>query len=236
MKSLRVLAEPDSGRHSIERDWATCLQTVSSRATQRWPHARCAVAASLTLAGANAVAGPIAIPSDVSISLTANPRNNLTPGQVVAFTITATNNGPEPVTALPLISSDFVDEFDLQAGSSECPGIALLVTDGETFHYNFVWYPNDEGAIALGETRVCRINLPITSRAPNVLPFSFGMPSFVTDLHASNNTATVYLRRAFVATRSVPALSPIMLLLLATSLAGVAGLAHRHKSVSIRDR
>lgn len=183
------------------------------------------LALALTLTCVSAAAGPIDIPSDVSVGLTAVPSDYSLPGQTIVFTITAINHGPEPVTALLLISSDFIDEFDLSGGSPDCEGLGLLVSDGETFHYNYVWFPTDVGVFAVGETRICRINLPITANAPAVLPFSFGFPGFVTDLDASNKTATVYLRRAAAASTPVPTLSSMLLLLLAALLGAIGGVA-----------
>ena len=50
---------------------------------------------------ASVSAGTISLPADVSFSLTAEPASNLHSGQRIAFTLSATNHGPEPRRRLP---------------------------------------------------------------------------------------------------------------------------------------
>ncbi len=156
------------------------------------------------------------IPSDVAISMTATPTDNLDPGELISFVITATNLGPEPVSVLPMISSQFIDEFDLgPGGSSNCPGIALLVSDGKYFFYQFVWTPTLAGPpLGVGETRRCELNFSLTAAAPEVLPFTFGIVQSWIDLNESNNSATVILRRGAIAPVTLSMLSPGVLMLL----------------------
>src|SRR5450432_3489793 len=53
----------------------------------------------------------VAIQSDIGVTLTATPTTNLTPGQLVSFTLTVTNYGPLPASILVLDSSMFTDEI-----------------------------------------------------------------------------------------------------------------------------
>ncbi len=172
---------------------------------------------------ANLLAGPIILPSDVSVALTAEPSVNLQSGQRITFTISVTNHGPQPVDQLAVRSSAIYDELDVfTASSSDCEGdIILAVVDlQDSFYYLYTYYAAfQESPLAVGETRICHLNLEYTQWAPAVFPVTFAMRSY-TDLDPSNNSATVTLRRA-VDVKPVPALSPtwlglLMILLMAT--------------------
>lgn len=175
-------------------------------------------------------AGFVNVPADVSVGLTVEPNSGLITGQPVTFTIAVTNHGPDPVNSLLLVSSDFVDEFDLSFGSTNCPDFGLIVTDGKTFHYNFLVRPTHAGTLAVGETRICQMTQVLSSQAPDVWSFAFEIPFFYIDLNPANNIASVTLRRATAAappamlpTLSVPALLALASLLLLmgwTSLRG----------------
>ncbi|HET9033926.1 MAG TPA: hypothetical protein VFN25_13610 [Dokdonella sp.] len=174
----------------------------------------------LLLVSVFAVAPPPAfsqgtIPSDVAITMTATPSDNLSPGELISFVITATNLGPAAVPVLPMISSQFIDEFDLgPGGSSNCPGIALQVADGKYFFYNLVWDPTITAPLAAGETRVCELKFSLTEAAPEILPFTFGIYESWVDLNEANNSATVILRRGDMAPVTLPMLSPGALMVL----------------------
>ncbi len=172
-------------------------------------------------------AGELSIPSDIAVALTASPDVDLVPGEPITFSVSTTNLGPEPVNLLLLISSDFYDQFGPSDVPNDCPGLVVVVSDGETFHYNFWWYPTDAGILAVGETRVCPITLTLTSQAPPTMQFSFGLPYFITDLNPANDSATVTLRRAIAAAAPIPALSPATLLVLTALLAACGGIAQR---------
>lgn len=179
----------------------------------------------------------VELPSDVSVSLFAEPTMGLVPGDSVGFTISVTNNGPEPVDRLTVVSSFFVDQFDAAAGSiSACEGpLGVSVSDFiGGYEYWISWDPvtyTDPALITLdvGETRTCHFSMPLTSAAPYVYPFSFGLAGFLSDLDSSNDSAEVVLNRApsGVTATSVPTLSLTALGLLAGLLALVVGVHHR---------
>lgn len=164
--------------------------------------------------------------TDISVGLAAQPSSGLVPGQPIVFTLAVTNNGPESVDDynLALYSSDILDQFDASSGSTDCQGYTVVVSDGKTFHFNIVWSPTiqGQGALEVGETRSCHISLALSSQAPAVWPFSFGVADFFDDLNPDNNVSTVILRRGDVAPVAVPTLSISMLVFFIVVLATVA--------------
>ncbi|HET6545210.1 MAG TPA: hypothetical protein VFG55_00515 [Rhodanobacteraceae bacterium] len=164
---------------------------------------------------------PTPVPADVSVDLVADPANNLAPGELVTFTLSVTNHGPETVNDVSLQSSTFIDEFDVNGeGSTDCQNLDVAVADfAGGYDYRFLWYLTLQGSLAVGETRSCHIQLAM-GNLPAVFAFSFFVPDYYQDINPSNNSATVYLRRgpapAFV---PVPALSRWTQWLLATWLA-----------------
>jgi hypothetical protein len=191
-----------------------------------------------TVVAGSALAGNIVeLPSDVSVSLEAEPTAGLEPGDTVTFTISVTNHGPEVVDRLTLSSSFFVDELDAFAGSIvACEG-PLLVSVSDFiggYEYWIDWdpvSPTDPGLLTLdvGETRTCQFNMPLTNAAPEVYSFSFRLADFLSDLDPSNDDATVVLHRAPSGTRAaaVPTLSPSALAILAALLALLASVRRR---------
>jgi hypothetical protein len=203
------------------------------------PISRFVVAALLLAAGAmgtarSATAGNIVyLPSDVSVSLNAEPTTGLHTGDWVTFTVSVTNRGPEPVNQLTSVSSFFVDELDVSIGTvGACEGpLGVAVSDFiGGYEYWISWDPVTSTDPALttldvGETRTCQFSMPLTRAAPDSYPFSFGLAGFLSDLDPSDDTATVVLNRApsGVNAASVPALSlsALGLLIGLTMLAGV---------------
>jgi hypothetical protein len=173
-------------------------------------------------------AGPILIPSDLAVSFSAEPNAELHPGDVVAFTISITNNGPEPVDRFALGSSPIYDELDVLSATINCNSrLILAVTDLEDgFYYTYTWavlLPGDP-PMQVGETRYCYFSLPYTPWAPPEFPLTFSSAPFI-DLDPSNNSATVTLLRAMqsTATTAVPTLSSTTLAML-IALMGLLGL------------
>jgi hypothetical protein len=183
-------------------------------------------AACLASVTAHATVPPIIVPSDIAVTLTATPTVNLMPDQRIAFTLTVTNLGPATVNDLIVQSSPIYGEFDLSTGTVDCQYMALEVADNPTdFYYRFVWYlAGFSGDFPAGETRTCHISFLITAQAPAVTPFTFGLPYYYVDINPSNDSATVFLQRAI---DPIPALSPAMLLLLASMMAATAGVVRR---------
>ena len=177
-------------------------------------------------------AGTIPLPSDVSVALTAEPDGNLQSGQRIAFTISVTNHGPEPVSPVSLGSSPIYDELDILSATADCgDDLALAVVDtSDGFYYVYDWFPTTESPLAVGETRYCYLNLDFTEWAPDTFSLTFSMPDFLVDRDPSNNSATVTLRRATqgAATATpVPTLSPLALGMLAGLLTWLASIVRR---------
>jgi hypothetical protein len=173
--------------------------------------------------------------SDVGVTLTATPTTNLVPGQPIDLTMTVTNYGPNPIPVVEVSSSLWVTEITpISFDQSEC-FLVVSVLDGATPAYFMSWViaglPG-EPVFAVGETLTCHFSFSLTASAPASMPFSFGLPSFITDLNPSNDTGTVTLRRAPAPPPTpVPALSTTMIWLL-TALLGVStGIAHRRRRV-----
>lgn len=195
--------------------------------------------ATTAIAGSVTAGNVVELPSDVSVSLIAEPTLELEPWDSVTFTISVTNNGPEVVDRLGLMSSFFVDELDVSTGSvGACEGdLGAAVSDFiGGYEYFIIWYPVlpwDPAFLTLdvGETRTCQFSMPLTSAAPSIYPFSFFIPSSLSDLDASNNSATVTLHRATGSDAvPIPALSPFPLCILATLLTGLAWAARTRNS------
>ena len=191
----------------------------------------------VTVAGSAAAGNIVALPSDVSVSLMAEPTLGLESGDAVAFTVSVTNNGPEVVDRLSLASSFFRDELDVFAGSviaCEGPLIVSVADYIGGYEYWISWdpvSPTDPALLTLdvGETRTCHFSMPLTSAAPDVYPFSFGLADFLADLDASNNSASVTLRRAVgLDVAPVPTLSPFALSMLGVLLTGMVWLGSTH--------
>ena len=176
------------------------------------------------------LAGPIFIPSDIAVSLTAEPSGDLQPGDIVSFTISITNNGPEPVDRFALQSSPIVDELDvLSGGTIDCDDhLFVTVADfGSGFYYTYIWqlaFPG-EPPLQVGETRHCYFSDPYTEWAPSEFPVTFSPGTAFSDLDPSNDATTVVLRGATqgVATTPVPALSPMALATLIALMASFGG-------------
>ena len=184
---------------------------------------RTAVIALALLASPLIHAAEVVIPSDLSVHLSAQPAVNIEPGEPIVFTLTITNHGPEPVNHVGFISSDFYDQIDLNFGGADCKGIVLSVADGETFHFNYSWYPTlFDGPLAVGESRTCHITLALTHQAPPIWSLGFSLRTFFEDINPSNNAATVILRRGEAAPTTVPSHSPLTLLLLVMGLLATA--------------
>jgi hypothetical protein len=174
------------------------------------------------------IAGDIIVPADISVRLIAKPDSNIALGEPIDFTLSVTNHGPELVNELTLISSDFVNEFNLDQGEA-CPNEFFTVTDGEAYHYNIGWAvtgsPPEILPLEVGETRICHIQLFLTESAPTAFPFGFHLLARYEDIDPTNDSATVVLRRVVDAATPIPGLSwttRLALLGLLTACAGAA--------------
>ncbi|HET6545212.1 MAG TPA: hypothetical protein VFG55_00525 [Rhodanobacteraceae bacterium] len=168
---------------------------------------------------------PTPVPADLSVDLLAEPNANLEPGELVTFTLSVTNHGPETVNIVSLRSSTFIDEFDLNGeGSSDCQNLVVAVGDfSGGYDYTLSWYLTLQGPLAVGETRSCHIRL-VMGNLPAVFAFSFFVSPYFQDINPANDRATVYLRRgATPAATPIPTLSRAAASLLAALIALMAG-------------
>jgi hypothetical protein len=186
----------------------------------------CYLLISCAFAAGSAHAG-FALTSDVGVTLSASPTTQLTTGEPINFTMTVTNYGPDPIPVVEVMSSMWLNQiFPISYDPSECT-LIVSVLDGVTPSYSMSWIiaglPG-EPVFAANETRTCHFSLSLTAAAPAVTPFSFGLPSFITDLNPDNDAVTVLLQRAIDA---IPTLSSMMLWLLAGLLAAMTGIVQR---------
>jgi hypothetical protein len=139
----------------------------------------------------------------------------LQPGDIVSFTISITNNGPEPVDRFALQSSAIVDELDVLNGTIDCDDhLFVTIADfGSGYYYTYIWqlsFPG-EPPLQVGETRHCNFSDPYTEWAPPKFRVTFSPGTAFSDLNPSNDAATVVLLGAThgIATTPVPTLSSI---------------------------
>ena len=158
----------------------------------------------------------VPLPSDVSFRMAASPSRGISAGHTIELTLSVTNNGPVALKTVPILSSNFYDQFDLASTQSDCFIVLIVADDGTPYSYYYIWYPTDEFEMEVGETRVCHIKLALTRAAPFVTAFSFGLPDFYVDANPANDRAAVYLQKAV---DSVPMLSPAIEALLAMLIA-----------------
>lgn len=174
----------------------------------------------LSILVADTYAGPLLIPSDISTTVTATPQTDLQPGQMVTFTVSITNHGPAPVDSLLITGPQVYDQLFFPTGSWNDCGMFVNVVDLiDTSYWNTIWHPASPfaPALAAGETRICHLQLALTSTAPATMPVSFGLPQFIIDQNPANDRATVLLAKPI---SPVPGLSPIALMLLTSLLLG----------------
>jgi hypothetical protein len=135
------------------------------------------------------------LPSDLVVTMTANPDSGLVPHQMFELTIAVTNRGPENIHTLGLYSSYFSDEFALSLASNDC-GLSFAVLDGDDWWaYAYLWSPNRNSDLAVGQTKTCHLKLALSLEAPPTVAFTFTLPSDYVDPDPSNDHATVYLHR-----------------------------------------
>ncbi|HEY6942880.1 hypothetical protein [Dokdonella sp.] len=178
----------------------------------------------LACAAANeSMAGSVLLPADVAVTLTATPSSNLNAGQRITMVISVTNNGPDPVDRVVLLSSAIYNELDTTTASADCAGnLVLAVVDlGSSFYYMYTWSAATAATpIAPGESRGCTLNIDYTAMAPPIFPVTFGFPNWLSDQNPSNNTATATLLGAAASPAApVPTLSAWGAALLATTIA-----------------
>jgi hypothetical protein len=171
-----------------------------------------------------------ALPSDVGVTLTASPTTNLQPGQPIDMTLTVTNYGPADVPILFVESSMFADEmYFVSTNWDECL-IDEIGADPASGPETFIaeW---DLAGFSLWGTlppfppgsATCHFQIALTSNAPPIYQFSFGLSALEPDPNPTNDVATVTLQRAPAPPPTpLPTLSTWMLLLLAGLSAGLA--------------
>ena len=185
-------------------------------------------------------AGSLVLPSDVSVALSADPAFRLEPLEPINFTLTVTNNGPNPVPLLVVNSAAiYDDQFTVYDGTSDC-GLITSVADGPTSYWYYrEWYLASEvlgyPPLDPGEVRTCHFTESLWYSAGRETSYSFGIPETWSDPDPSNNIATVDLFRA-VPTVPIPAASGFSLAALAAFLAAMASRFVRSQAGQVHRR
>ncbi|HMM67858.1 MAG TPA: hypothetical protein PKC03_13050 [Dokdonella sp.] len=186
----------------------------------------------LCLMAAAPARAQLVLPTDIAVRMTASQTKNLVIGEPIDFFVFVTNNGPEPASELILISTDLRDEFNISATQVvDCNSLAALISDPPDPYYNFWWFPTSmQPPLAVGETRECHLRMALFDLAPGEFTFGFRLPNSWEDLDASNNNASVVLRRGLIEPVAVPTLSTTLLLVLAGLIAAFAALSMRREN------
>jgi hypothetical protein len=143
------------------------------------------------------VASALALDTDIAVALSASPTTGLHSGDVVTFTWSVTNHGPNPAPLFGVLSSEIRDEFDVRRQASDCSDMTRAVGDGGNFVvYSYFWYPTRQRDLAVGETVRCHLSLPLGDAAPLRTTFAIQMPPFELDRDLGNNLSSVVLERA----------------------------------------
>jgi Domain of unknown function DUF11 len=181
----------------------------------------------------HAHAGNMDLPTDIGVTMTANPSTNLEPGQIVDVFLTVTNYGPQTANVLVLDSSYFNHEFIISyVDPITCPEFVGAVADGIQPSTVLFWYVSGIPGVgthplAVSETRTCHLQLTMTTYAPPVTPFSFGVSGYDPDLNPANSSATVYLSQAVPTVPSLDGFAAMLLMMLLGSW-GALGASKAH--------
>ena len=182
--------------------------------------------------GASACFADLSLPSDIAVTLSADKTTNLKAGDRITFTMTATNDGPQPLTYFSINGPHIFTEFNRPGLNwNDCP---MLTDTGDTDFGPFwvlVWFPSglcSENPVAPSEVRTCHFTLIVGDGLPANYTFTVGLGTYFSDTDSTNNTASVSLQRAIA---QIPALSTFSLILLSFLLLGLAGQARLPKTV-----
>jgi hypothetical protein len=160
------------------------------------------------------------IPSDISVQFLASPDTDLGTGQLIDFTLSATNLGPEAVQQEALFSSDvYLHELEFVKVVS-CANLAGVTGNGVgPPFFSLHWYLTLDKPLGVGETRTCTFRFSLGSAAPARYEFRFATSGNYPDINPDNDSASVFLRRRV---ETIPLLSPFNRVLLALALAALA--------------
>jgi hypothetical protein len=160
------------------------------------------------------------VPSDISVRFSASPDTDLITGQLIDFSLSATNLGPEPVQQTVLFSSDiYLHELEFVSVVS-CTNLAGVIGNGPGLpFFSLHWYLTLDRPLGVGETRTCTFRFNLGSAAPVRYEFRFATSGNYPDINPDNDSASVFLRRRVEA---IPLLSPFNRVLLALLLATFA--------------
>lgn len=171
---------------------------------------------------------------DVGVEFAVTSSSPFLPGEPIDFVLTVTNHGDESIEFLALLSSTFVHE--LFPGPADC-FLITQVGDGKDFYiYNLAWFVSGaagDGPLEPGESRTCHFQMALTSAAPAVFPFTFGLPNYYTDPNPANDRFTLYLRRGDLLPTTLPSNSPLALVLLGLGLV-VAARSRIRRAMRVR--
>jgi hypothetical protein len=170
------------------------------------------------------------IPSDVSVQFSASPETDLRTGQLIDFTLTATNLGPKPVQQTVLFSSDiYLHELEF-VNVVSCANLAGVVGNGVGLpFFSLHWYLTLDKPLGVGETRTCTFRFSLGSAAPARYEFRFATSGNYPDINPANDSASVFLRRHVEA---IPLLSPLTMIVLALVLAAFASRSMNRRTLN----
>ncbi len=144
---------------AIDRGFTTLAAFTRSRGAWAWPL-------------------PTAPASGADLAVTLDGSQGIVPGHNAVFTITVTNNGPDPADNTQL-SATLPDGLGLMGNAGDC-------TSG---------FPCDFGTLDAGETRQVTTTLCVPSdySTPSPVPFSVAVGSDTSDPDSGNNSAELLL-------------------------------------------
>lgn len=173
-------------------------------------------------------AGDVILPSDVGVTLTAEPSTGLAAGTVIDVVFTVTNLGSQ---ALPVVSTEsnrFVDEFNVVWADPSC-FLFLIVEDYADGSYDYLldWdaasaYSGTAPALEPGEIRTCHFKIALTRSAPSPYVFSFGLADYVHDPNPDNDRVAIELSQTIADALPLPAIDFYRSMILAFLLVAAA--------------
>jgi hypothetical protein len=158
------------------------------------------------------IGGTVPLPSDVSVTLSAAPTDNLLPSEPIGFTMAVTNNGPAALQAFSIVGPQISNQFYYPTTSwNDCDLVTITGDGADGSFWIPEWNPTGavgENPIAPGETRTCHFMLAVAPGLPVAYSFAVRLGTLWTDPDASNNIATVLIQRTIdvVPLLSLPAL------------------------------
>ena len=166
---------------------------------------------------------------DVSVSLSAHPSDDLSPGTLITLSLVVRNEGDIPAEIVIVRSSPLLPgEVDISQAMTDCVVWSTAIADTPAGHfYLWTWSIGIESSppLQVGEQRTCHVTMTLAPTAPPLVELSFGLT--FADSNPANNVATVGLYRAAYQSVAVPSSSVSSQIALAALIGMFAGVAVR---------